>query len=53
VKESRKIATFYQGKNVAEKNTVDLTWDLLQDNSFKVLQTATFPQTWRMPGSNS
>jgi hypothetical protein len=28
VKESRKIATFYQGKSVAEQNTVNLTWDL-------------------------
>jgi class 3 adenylate cyclase len=42
VKENSKIATFYQGKSVAEQNSVDLAWDLLLDDSFKDLRAAIF-----------
>jgi class 3 adenylate cyclase len=42
VKENSKIAKFYQGRSVAEQNSVDLAWELLLDESFDDLRAAIF-----------
>lgn len=40
IKENSKVAAFYKNKSVAEQNSVDLAWDLLQDESFSALRSA-------------
>lgn len=40
IKENSKVAGFYKGKSVAEQNSVDLAWDLLQDDRFSALRSA-------------
>jgi hypothetical protein len=42
VKEQAHIATFYNGKSVAEQNSVDISWDLLMDSSFSKLRRCIF-----------
>ena len=39
VKENSAIAAFYKNKSVAEQNSVDLAWDMLQDDSFAKLRS--------------
>jgi len=43
VKEGAQIAQFYQGKSVAEQNSVDLAWDLLHDSQYDELRAVIFP----------
>jgi hypothetical protein len=40
VKEGSRIATYYQGKSVAEQNSVDLAWDLFMSPQFDNLRKA-------------
>lgn len=43
IKENLKIATFYKNKSVAEQNSVDLAWDMLQDDAFSNLRSCIHP----------
>jgi class 3 adenylate cyclase len=43
VAENPQLARFYKEKSVAEQNSVDLSWELLQDNNFKDLRLAICP----------
>ncbi|KAG7365646.1 adenylate/guanylate cyclase [Nitzschia inconspicua] len=40
VKEGSEIARLYQGKSVAEQNSVNLAWDLLRDPKYAALRNA-------------
>ncbi|KAG7338222.1 adenylate/guanylate cyclase [Nitzschia inconspicua] len=40
VKEGNEIAKLYQGKSVAEQNSVNLAWDLLRDPRYAALRNA-------------
>jgi hypothetical protein len=42
VKENSKISALYKGKSVAEQNSVDLSWDLLMDESYGDLRAAIY-----------
>jgi hypothetical protein len=42
VKENSKISALYKGKSVAEQNSVDLSWDLLMDESYVDLRAAIY-----------
>lgn len=42
VVENPTLAVFYKNKSVAEQNSVDLSWDLLQDSSFSDLRAAIY-----------
>ncbi|GAX23164.1 hypothetical protein FisN_33Lh057 [Fistulifera solaris] len=37
IEENPQLARFYKDKSVAEQNSVDLSWELLQDNNFRDL----------------
>ncbi|GAX14200.1 hypothetical protein FisN_20Hh177 [Fistulifera solaris] len=41
--ENPQLAKFYKDKSVAEQNSVDLSWDLLQDSTFNDLRLAICP----------
>jgi hypothetical protein len=43
VVENPQLAKFYKDKSVAEQNSVDLSWDLLQDSTFNDLRLAICP----------
>ena len=36
------MATFYNGKSIAEQNSVDLCWDMLQDGRFRDLRNSIY-----------
>jgi len=38
IKENAFLATYYKGKSIAEQNSVDLCWDMLQDERFQDLR---------------
>jgi hypothetical protein len=40
--EDGRMAAFYKNKSVAEQNSVDLSWDLLQDDSYSALRAAIY-----------
>lgn len=42
VKEKADIAIAYKNKSVAEQNSLDISWDLLMDDSFSALREAIF-----------
>jgi hypothetical protein len=39
IKEKVSIATIYKNQSIAEQNSVDLSWNLLMDDSFKELRS--------------
>ena len=41
-KEKTKLADHYEGKSIAEQNSVDLAWDLLMDDNYEALRSAIF-----------
>ncbi len=41
--ENPQLAKFYSSKSIAEQNSVDLSWELLQDSTFKDLRLAICP----------
>ena len=45
VKENSSMAKFYMGKSVAEQNSVDLAYDLLQSDSFKHFRATLLPDS--------
>ena len=42
VKENTRIAQYYRGKSVAEQNSLDLAWDLLQDEAYSDLRSVIY-----------
>jgi len=42
VQENSKISALYKGKSVAEQNSVDLSWDLLLDDSYSELRASIY-----------
>jgi hypothetical protein len=42
IKEDTKLAAFYKGKSIAEQNSVDLAWDLLNEDSYSSLRAAIY-----------
>jgi hypothetical protein len=42
IKEGTKLAAFYKGKSIAEQNSVDLAWDLLNEDSYSSLRAAIY-----------
>jgi class 3 adenylate cyclase len=42
IKEHAQIAEYYQGKSVAEQNSVDIAWHLLMDDSYADLRKAIY-----------
>ena len=42
VKENATLNTLYEGRSVAEQNSVDLAWDLLMDSNLKDLRAAIY-----------
>ena len=42
IKESAFLATYYRGKSIAEQNSVDLCWDMLQDDRFQDLRSTIY-----------
>ena len=42
VKEEHPLAQKYEGKSVAEQNSVDLSWDMLMSSDYRELQTCIY-----------
>jgi len=42
IKENALLARLYQGKSIAEQNSVDLCWDMLQDERFQDLRNTIY-----------
>lgn len=42
VKEGSQLAKAYKNKSVAEQNSVDIAWNLLQDEGFKELRATIY-----------
>ena len=42
IKENAFLATYYKGKSIAEQNSVDLCWDMLQDERFQELRSTIY-----------
>jgi hypothetical protein len=48
VKENTVVASYYEGKSVAEQNSVDLAWHLMMDDDYKDLRATIYTTDYEM-----